>query len=136
VPQVVVESGLSADPFNWVPVNKQTLETRFPGVYAIGDVNGVGTPKAGIFAEGSAQVVAKAIIAQIRGGDAPDPYNGRGLCYLEMGNDVIARVDVQFLHSPKPVGTYQPPSDAILQEKKHFGSSRIKRWFGRDWQNK
>jgi sulfide:quinone oxidoreductase len=136
VPQVVVESGLSADLYNWVPVNKQTLETRFPGVYAVGDVNGVGTPKAGIFAEGSAQVVAKAIIAQIRGAGAPEPYNGRGLCYLEMGNNVVARVDVQFLTGPKPVGTYQPPSDAIVHEKEEFGSSRIKRWFGRDWQNK
>ena len=61
VPQVVVESGLAAHPHDWVPVNKQTLETRFPGVYAVGDVNGVGTPKAGVFAEGSAQVVAAAI---------------------------------------------------------------------------
>ena len=57
VPQVVVESGLAAHPYDWVPVNKQTLETRFPGVYAVGDVNGVGTPKAGVFAEGAAQVV-------------------------------------------------------------------------------
>src|SRR5262249_40384373 len=49
VPQVVIESGLAAHPHDWVPVNKQTLETRFPGVYAVGDVNGVGTPKAGVF---------------------------------------------------------------------------------------
>ena len=55
VPQVVVESGLAAHPHDWVPVNKQTLETRFPGVYAVGDVNGVGTPKAGVFAEGAAR---------------------------------------------------------------------------------
>ena len=136
VPQVVVESGLSADPFNWVPVNKQTLETRFPGVYAVGDVNGVGTPKAGIFAEHSAELVAKAIIAQIRGGDAPGPYDGRGMCYLDLGNDLVARVDVQFLHGPKPTGTYQPPSDALAHEKAEFGSSRVKRWFGRDWHAK
>jgi hypothetical protein len=30
-------------------------------------VNGVGTPKAGVFAEGAARVVAAAIIAQFRG---------------------------------------------------------------------
>src|SRR5207302_4776890 len=74
VPQVVVESGLAAHPRDWVPVNKQTLETRFPGVYAVGDVNGVGTPKAGVFAEGSAQVVAAAIIARLRGGPSPEAY--------------------------------------------------------------
>src|SRR6202166_553073 len=67
VPQVVVESGLAADAYGWVPVNKKTLETSFPGVYAVGDVNGVGTAKAGVFAEGAGRVVAAAITAQLRG---------------------------------------------------------------------
>ena len=62
MPQVVVESGLAADAYGWVPVNKKTLETNFPGVYAVGDVNGVGTAKAGVFAEGAARVVAAGII--------------------------------------------------------------------------
>ena len=79
VPAVVVESGLAADAYGWVPVNKKTLETTFPGVYAVGDVNGVGTPKAGVFAEGAARVVAAAIIAQLRGGPSPEPYKGARL---------------------------------------------------------
>jgi hypothetical protein len=37
------------------------------GVYAVGDVNGVGTAKAGDFAEGATRVVAATIIAQLRG---------------------------------------------------------------------
>ena len=78
VPQVVVESGLAADAYDWVPVNKQTLETKFPGVYAVGDVNGVGTPKAGVFAEGAARVVAAAIIAQLRGGAGTGGLQGTG----------------------------------------------------------
>jgi sulfide:quinone oxidoreductase len=130
VPQVVVESGLSSDPYNWVPVNKQTLETSVPGVYAIGDVNGVGTPKAGVFAEGAARVVAAAIVAQLRGGPQPDAYTGAGSCYLEFGEDKVARVDVNFLGGPKPTGTFEPPSDALVEEKKLFGSSRVQRWFG------
>jgi len=131
VPQVVVESGLAAHPHDWVPVNKQTLETRFPGVYAVGDVNGVGTPKAGVFAEGAAQVVAAAIVAQIRGGPSPDAYTGRGSCYVEFGHDQVGRVDVDFLSGPKPTGTYQPPSEALVAEKTLFRSSRVQRWFGR-----
>lgn len=131
VPQVVVESGLAAHPHDWVPVNKQTLETRFPGVYAVGDVNGVGTPKAGVFAEGSAQVVAAAIIAQLRGGPSPEAYKGRGSCYVEFGHDLVGRVDVDFLSGPKPTGTFQAPSEALVAEKARFGSSRIERWFGR-----
>jgi sulfide:quinone oxidoreductase len=130
VPQVVVESGLAADAFNWVPVNKKTLETSFPGVYAVGDVNGIGTPKAGVFAEGAARVVAAAIIAQFGKGPAAEDYRGVGSCYLEFGNDTVARVDVEFLAGPKPAGTYQAPSVALAAEKEHFGSSRVRRWFG------
>ena len=130
VPEVVVESGLAAHPHDWVPVNKQTLETRFPGVYAVGDVNGVGTPKAGVFAEGSAQVVAAAIIAGVRGGPRPDAYTGRGSCYVEFGHDQVGRVDVDFLSGPKPTGTFQAPSEALVAEKALFGSSRLQRWFG------
>ena len=131
VPQVVVESGLAAHPHDWVPVNKQTLETRFPGVYAVGDVNGVGTPKAGVFAEGSAQVVAAAIIAQLRGGPSPEAYKGTGSCYVEFGHNQVGRVDVDFLSGPKPTGTFQAPSEALVAEKVLFGSSRLQRWFGR-----
>ncbi len=131
VPAVVVESGLALDAFNWVPVNKKTLETAFPGVYAVGDVNGVGTPKAGVFAEGAARVVAAAIIAQVRGGPPPEGYRGVGACYLEFGNDLVARVDVEFLKDSKPSGTFQEPSEALAVEKALFGSSRLQRWFGR-----
>lgn len=130
VPQVVVESGLAADPYAWVPVNKQTLATSFPGVYAIGDVNGVGTPKAGVFAEGSASVVAAGIIAELGGGPAPAEYSGKGSCYIEFGDEKVARVDVTFLHGP-PTGNYQTPSEEMAAEKKEFGSSRVQRWFSK-----
>ena len=60
-PTVVVESGLTVD--GWIPVDPLTLETSFPGVYAVGDVTSVGTPKAGVFAEGQAAVVAGVISA-------------------------------------------------------------------------
>jgi sulfide:quinone oxidoreductase len=133
VPQVVVESGLAAHPHDWVPVNKQTLETRFTDVYAVGDVNGVGTPKAGVFAEGAARIVAQAIIARLQGGEAPGAYQGRGSCYVEFGHDEVGRVDVDFLSGPRPTGTFQTPSAALVAEKKLFGSSRSQRWFGREW---
>ena len=61
-PAVVEESGLAVD--GWIPVDPLTLETRFPGVYAVGDVTSVGTPKAGVFAEGQAAVVADRILAR------------------------------------------------------------------------
>lgn len=130
VPQVVVESGLAAHPHDWVKVNKQTLQTKYPGVYAVGDVNGVGTPKAGVFAEGSAKIVAASIVSQVRGGPAPDPYKGQGSCYVEFGHGQVGRVDVDFLSGPKATGSFQAPSEALVTEKAQFGTSRVRRWFG------
>ncbi len=129
VPDVVVESGLAVD--GWVPVNKKTLETSFPGVYAVGDVTSVGTPKAGVFAEGAARIVAAAVIAQIRGGPSPEAYAGAGSCYVEFGHHQVGRVDVDFFSGPKPAGTFQEPSEALVREKAHFRDSRLERWFGR-----
>src|SRR5258706_1343125 len=65
-PDVVLKSGMAES--GWIPVDKKTLRTKFPGVYAIGDVTSVGTPKAGGFAEGAAQGVATRRIAEARGG--------------------------------------------------------------------
>ena len=65
VPSVVADSGMCVD--GWIPVDPVTLATRWPSVYAVGDVTSVGTPKAGVFAEGQGAVVAGEIIAMARG---------------------------------------------------------------------
>jgi sulfide:quinone oxidoreductase len=127
-PDVVIESGMSVD--GYIPVKSETLETRYPGVYAVGDVATVGVPKAGVFAEGAARVVADAIIAAVRGGDTPAPYGGQGSCYIEFGAGRVGRVDVDFLSGPTPTGTFREPSIALVEEKREFGASRRARWFG------
>ncbi len=128
-PDVVIDSGMTED--GYVPVSPQTLQTRFPGVYAVGDVTTVGVPKAGVFAEGAARVAAKSLIASIRGGEQPAPYDGIGICYIEFGAGRVGRVQVDFLSGPKPTGTYGEPSEALAADKRHFGASRRARWFGR-----
>jgi sulfide:quinone oxidoreductase len=127
-PDVVLESGLAED--GYVPVDGRTLETRFPGVYAVGDVATVGVPKAGVFAEGQARVVARALVARIRGAADGAGYTGLGSCYIEFGGGRVGRVDVDFFSGPEPTGTFQAPSVELVAEKEHFGSSRRARWFG------
>jgi sulfide:quinone oxidoreductase len=129
-PPVVIESGLTVD--GWIPVDPVTLATSHPDVYAVGDVTSVGTPKAGVFSEGQAKVVADAIIARHRGADA-DGYDGRGLCYFEFGDGKVGKVDVVFAPGQPPVGTLDGPSVDLAADKSEFGSSRARRWFGRDW---
>ena len=126
-PDVVLASGLAED--GYIPVDSHTLRTRFDGVFAVGDVATVGVPKAGVFAEGAARVVAEEIIAEVRGEADPDGYAGRGSCYIEFGSGRVGRVDVDFLGGPKPTGVYQAPSEALVAEKVEFGSSRRARWF-------
>jgi sulfide:quinone oxidoreductase len=128
VPRVVAESGMTEN--GWVSVNPKTLETRYPDVYAVGDVTSVGTPKAGVFSEGAAQVVAKSLIARYKGGSRPEAYDGKGTCYVEMGAGMVGRIDVTFLSVPNPTGSLTEPSLAMVEEKKHFASSRKQRWFG------
>jgi sulfide:quinone oxidoreductase len=128
VPGVVAASGMTVD--GWIPVNPKNLKTRFPGVYAVGDVTSVGTPKAGVFSEGAARVVAAALIAELHGGEQPPAYNGAGSCYIEFGVGRVGRVDVDFLSGPSPTGSFIESSVALVGEKQHFGSSRRARWFG------
>jgi sulfide:quinone oxidoreductase len=128
-PDVVLASGMSED--GYVPVSSQTLETRFPGVYAVGDVATIGVPKAGVFAEGAARVVAASLVATLRGDEQPGAYKGLGSCYIEFGAGRVGRVDIDFLSGPKPTGTFREPSAALVAEKHDFGSTRSARWFGR-----
>jgi sulfide:quinone oxidoreductase len=128
-PGVVLESGMAED--GYIPVDSATLETRFRGVYAVGDVATVGVPKAGVFSEGAARVVAASLVARLQGGEPPGAYEGRGSCYIEFGAGRVGRVDVDFLSGPKPTGTFQEPSGELVAEKQHFGASRRARWFNR-----
>ena len=137
IPAVVEESGMAVD--GWVPVDPITLQTRFPDVYAVGDVNSVGTPKAGVFSEGQAAVVAAQIVSRARTEAGAGPaatgagYDGRGTCYLEFGANEVGRVTVTFLSGQPPVGDLEGPSQTIAEDKAAFGTTRVQRWFDRTW---
>jgi sulfide:quinone oxidoreductase len=51
---------------------------------------------------------------------------------LEFGGDQVAMVDVTFFGEQR-TGELMGPSKALAADKAKFGSSRIKRWFGREW---
>jgi len=127
-PDVVLQSGLAEN--GWIPVDRNNLLTKFPDVYAIGDVTSVGTPKAGVFAEGAAKIAAASIIARFHGSENDTAYTGAGSCYIEFGKGEVGRVDVDFFSGPKPFGIHHDASAAMVADKEYFGSSRKARWFG------
>jgi sulfide:quinone oxidoreductase len=129
-PEPLAAAGLAVN--GWVPVDQANLRTAFPHVYALGDVcTGPRTvPKAGIFAEAAARVVADDITAEIFGEDSPAPYEGSGVCYAEFGDGLVSKVEVNFLRGESPAAERHDPSHEYAAEKAEFGASRRARWFG------
>ncbi len=127
-PDVVLESGMTVD--GWIPVDPDTMQTSYPDVYAVGDVATVGVPKAGVFSEGQARIVASQLIAQARSESAGGRYLGQGTCYVEMGDRGVGRVDVDFRGGPSPRADFTAPTVMTAAEKAEFGATRRARWFG------
>jgi len=133
-PAVVRESGLVGES-GWVSVNSRTLETQFPGVYAIGDVvqiamaNGKPLPKAGVFAEAMGETVADRVAAEFAGQEPEATFQGEGGCYLEVGNGQAMMVTGHFMAVPDPEISLTEASAQQLEEKRAFEAQRLQMWF-------
>jgi sulfide:quinone oxidoreductase len=141
-PEPLQQAGL-IDSSGYVPVHPQTLEilsdldtlkVQYPGVYAIGDVaairllNFMLLPKAGVFAEGEAQVVAAAIAADIEGTQRPGVYDGDGFCYVEVGDGEAAYGSGDFYAFPGPRVVLDDPSADGLRAKQEY-ETLLDTWF-------
>ena len=78
---------------------------------------------AGVLAHHSADIVMF---------DVPPPYDGVAGCYVELGNDMVGRIDVNFLTFDVPVARFVPPDVSMVNDKKLWGAERRARWFGHD----
>jgi sulfide:quinone oxidoreductase len=134
VPPLLVDAGLAgAD--GWVRVDRGTLETGHPGIWAIGDctaiplANGSALPKAGLFAQLEGETVAARIAAQLRGEPATATFEGRGACWLEMGSEEASMIRGDFFADPPAVELTAPSHDQRA-EKERFEAERLAAWFG------
>jgi sulfide:quinone oxidoreductase len=107
VPPLLIDAGL-APAGGWVAVDRYTMRTPHPGVYAVGDCvgiplkNGKALPKAGVFAHGQAHVAARNIAEEIEGRQASHRYDGHGECFVEMGGLMAGRGAGNFYAEPNP----------------------------------
>jgi sulfide:quinone oxidoreductase len=85
-------------------------------------------PQGWRLAESAARTVADEIAASIRGSRAR-PYDGTGLCFVEMGDGEVGRVDVHFRAKGGPTAPLLGPSAEYAAEKAEFGAVRRARWF-------
>ncbi len=132
VPTVVSDSGLT-DKSGWIPVDMRTLETSSEDVFAIGDVasvklfDGKSLPKAGVFAHGQAEVVARNIAARILGHAKREEYDGSGYCFLEAGGGVAGMAQGDFFAEPRHI-TLRTPSPVW-----HWGKVAYERYWLWKW---
>ena len=118
-PKVVRDAGMCAEG-GWVSVDRSTLETRFPGVHAIGDVTGImltsigkPLPKAGVLAHNEAEVVAHNIVRAITGKGEARQFSGEGECFVETGDGRAAFGGGSFYAEPAPAIRLRPPSTLL-----------------------
>jgi sulfide:quinone oxidoreductase len=113
-PSVLAASGL-VDATGWVQVDRNTLETRFPGVYAVGDATliplamGKPLPRAGVFAHGQAEVVARNIALVLTGKTPVERFDGHGACFIETGSGLAGFGAGDFYAEPRPVVRMRRP---------------------------
>ncbi|MBI1723052.1 MAG: NAD(P)/FAD-dependent oxidoreductase [Gemmatimonadetes bacterium] len=132
-PLVLREAGLLAET-GWVPVDRTTLETRFERVWGLGDVVGIPLalgkplPKAGVFAQREAEVVAKNVACAITGKGKPDRFDGGGECFIETGYGKAGFGTGNFYAEPVPVVKLHRPSRYWHAAKVLFEKAWLRRW--------
>ncbi len=133
-PQVVRDAGLTDDT-GWIPTDRNTLRTRFAGVDAIGDVTiiplkmGKPLPKAGVFAERQAKVVARNIAREITGGGDIAQFDGHGECFIETGRGRAGYGEGDFYAEPTPKVDLHPVARRWHLGKVLFEKNWLRQWF-------
>jgi len=133
LPDVVRSSGLIGSS-GWIDADPHTLRTEHEGVYAIGDVsnirlaNGKNLPKAGVFAHSEAEIVAERIAAEIDGRTSEASFNGKGSCWLELGDGKAGFASGNFYAEPEPAVRLYPAGRPW-----HWGKVLFERWWFHHW---
>jgi sulfide:quinone oxidoreductase len=133
-PNVVREAGLCSET-GWVSVDRSSFETEVAGVFAIGDVVSVPLalgkplPKAGVFAHGEAEIVARNIARAVTGKGNAATFDGAGACFVETGDGKAGYGRGNFYAEPVPQVKLHPPGRRWHAAKVLFEKDWLRRWF-------
>jgi len=132
-PAALTGSGLTPDG-GYIPVDARTLTTPHPGVYALGDVTSIPIaggkvlPKAGVFADAQAAVVARRIAAEWHGRDPSATFSGTGSCFVELGHGSAAFASGDFYAPDGPAVRLRQPGRRWHLAKVAFEQYWLRRW--------
>ena len=133
-PAVLREAGLVAGT-GWVAVDPHTLATPASGVFAIGDATGIPIPsgkllpKAGVFANRQAEVVAENLAATWAGSEPRHRFDGVGACFIETGGGRAGYGSGDFYAAPMPRMRLRAPARRWHWGKVLFEKQWLRRWF-------
>ncbi len=131
-PNIIYESGL-AEENKFIPINRD-CKTPYENVYAVGDVTTLkitdtfSVPKAGVFAEGEGQTVAKRIISKIQSKENSTLFDGKGGCFIESGRDTASVIEIDMFSGPTPSTKLTESTSEHLDEKLQFEKDRFSKW--------
>lgn len=125
-----------AGPSGFIPVDPASLRSKFPRVYAVGDVaavplpNGKVAPKAGVLAEAQGRAAASHLASELQSGTPAKAFDGHGTCFIELGGGQAMPAEGEFFATPQPRFTFQSASAQGLRDKERFEADRLNAWFG------
>jgi sulfide:quinone oxidoreductase len=104
--QFLIDSGLAPAPGGWLPTDRHTLRVGDrPNVFALGDATDLPLSKAGSTAHFEAPVVVEGIAAAIEHREPQGKhaaYEGRVMCFFEVGDGKGTLLRFDYEHPPEP----------------------------------
>jgi sulfide:quinone oxidoreductase len=119
------EPAVTLDEPGWISVDATTMQTRHPGIFAIGDTttitspSGRPLPKAAIFARNGARAAAVNALHYLGKTDANTALSGQGYCYVDTGSGQSALGQGDFFTLPHPAIHLSQPSETLHHDKQH-----------------
>ncbi|OBK41238.1 dehydrogenase [Mycobacterium sp. 1245111.1] len=117
------EPAVSIDGGGWISVDATTMQTQYPGIYAIGDTtvitspSGRPLPKAAIFAKNGAKAAAANALHYLGKTDTDTALSGEGYCFVDTGSGQSALGQGNFFTMPHPAIHLSPPSEQLHHDK-------------------
>jgi sulfide:quinone oxidoreductase len=99
---MIERSGLGDD-FNFVPANKNTLQSlKSENIFVIGDAGNFPTSKAGSVVHFQAEILHENLMCYIENRPFTASFDGHSNCYIETGHSMGALIDFNYDTEPLP----------------------------------
>ncbi len=118
------EPAVTLDGTGWISVDSSTMQTKYPGIFAIGDTtvvtspSGRPLPKAAIFARNGARAAATNVLHYFGKTEVKGALSGEGYCYVDTGGGESAVGKGDFFTMPHPAIHLSRPSSDLHHDKR------------------